>query len=87
MVADVQPSTEEFWPQPRVRRSASAACATQLSARVVRRSETMEWFVLTIGVIAAFGAWCILRVRREYLQQDHLSPPSIVGVWVLYVSH
>ncbi len=47
----------------------------------------MEWFAVAIGFVAALGTWCILRVRREYLRQDRLSPLSIVGVWVLYVSH
>jgi len=46
----------------------------------------MEWFV-AIGFVSAFGVWCILRVRREYLRQDHLSPPTMIGVWVLYVAH
>jgi protein-S-isoprenylcysteine O-methyltransferase Ste14 len=46
----------------------------------------MEWFV-AIGFVSALGVWCTLRVRREYLRQDHLSPLTIVGVWVLYVSH
>jgi protein-S-isoprenylcysteine O-methyltransferase Ste14 len=42
---------------------------------------------LAIAFVCALGAWCILRVRREYLRQDRLSPPSVIGVWVLYVSH
>jgi len=47
----------------------------------------MDWLAVAIACICAFGAWCILRVRREYLRQDRLSPPSVIGVWVLYVSH
>lgn len=46
----------------------------------------MQWFG-AIGFVSALGLWCILRVRREYLRQDHLSPLTTVGVWVLYVSH
>jgi len=47
----------------------------------------MEWFAVAIAVVSGLGAWCILRVRREYRRQNRLSALSIVGVWVLYVIH
>jgi protein-S-isoprenylcysteine O-methyltransferase Ste14 len=47
----------------------------------------MEWYAATVGLVLAFGVWCILRVRAEYLQEARLSPPTIVGVWVLYIAH
>lgn len=47
----------------------------------------MTWFTVSVGSVAALGAWCILRVRREYMRRDRLSPVSIGAVWVLYVSH
>jgi protein-S-isoprenylcysteine O-methyltransferase Ste14 len=49
--------------------------------------KTVDWLAVAIAFVCALGAWCILRVRREYLHQDRLSPPSVIGVWVLYVSH
>jgi len=47
----------------------------------------VDWLAVTIAVVCALGAWCILRVRREYLERDRLSLPSVIGVWVLYLSH
>lgn len=47
----------------------------------------MDWLAVAIGFVCALGAWCILRVRREYRRHDRLSPLSVVGVWVLYVGH
>jgi protein-S-isoprenylcysteine O-methyltransferase Ste14 len=47
----------------------------------------MEWCAASVGLILAFGAWCILRVRAEYLQQARLSSPTVVAVWVLYLAH
>lgn len=47
----------------------------------------MEWYAAAVALLLAFGAWCILRVRGEYLQQARLSPPTIVGVWVFYIAH
>jgi hypothetical protein len=35
---------------------------------------------LAIAFVCALGAWCILRVRRECLRQDRLSPPSAIRV-------
>jgi len=47
----------------------------------------VDWLAVTIAVVCALGAWCILRVRREYLERDRLSAPSVIGVWVLYLGH
>jgi protein-S-isoprenylcysteine O-methyltransferase Ste14 len=47
----------------------------------------VDGLAAAIAFVCALGAWCILRVRREYLRQDRLSAPSVIGVWVLYVSH
>jgi protein-S-isoprenylcysteine O-methyltransferase Ste14 len=47
----------------------------------------MEWYAAAVGFVLAFGAWCTLRVRAEYLQGVRLSHPTIFSVWVLYIAH
>ena len=61
--------------------------AARGSERVFEGRMTVDWLALAIAFVCVLGAWCILRVRREYLRQDRLSPASVIGVWVLYVSH
>lgn len=56
-------------------------------ATIVRRPECVTLFTLWIGLIAALGAWCTLRLRREYVRQNLLSSMIVVAVWVFYVSH
>lgn len=47
----------------------------------------MEWYAAAVGLILAFGVWCIFRVRAEYLQEARLSHLTVVAVWVLYIAH
>jgi protein-S-isoprenylcysteine O-methyltransferase Ste14 len=47
----------------------------------------MEWYAAAVGLVVAFGAWCIFRVRAEYHQEDRLSPLTVVAVWALYIAH
>lgn len=47
----------------------------------------MEWYVVAVTFVLGFGAWCILRVRAEYLEKDRLSHLTVVAVWLLYIAH
>lgn len=47
----------------------------------------MGWYAAAIPLVLAFGAWCIFRVRAEYLEEARLSRLSVVAVWVLYTAH
>ncbi len=47
----------------------------------------MGWYAAAIGLVIALGAWCISRVRAEYLREATLSRLTVAAVWVLYVAH
>ena len=47
----------------------------------------MGWYAAAIGSIIVLGAWCILRVRAEYVREAMLSRLTVAAVWMLYVAH
>jgi len=47
----------------------------------------MEWYAAAVGLALVFGAWCIFRVRAEYLRDARLSRLTVVAVWLLYIAH
>ena len=47
----------------------------------------MEWYVTAIGLMIIFAAWCIFRVRAEYLRGGNFSHLTVVSVWLLYTAH
>lgn len=51
------------------------------------RFSFMEWYAGAVGLVLALGAWCIARVRAEYLRAARLSRGTVAAVWVLYVAH
>ena len=47
----------------------------------------MGGYAAAVGLVLALGAWCIFRVRDEFLHEARLSRLTVVSVWVLYTAH